>query len=317
MKLENRVAVVTGAGGALGQAISAAFAREGAYLVVVDINGAGLDAIRGVCSELRTECITAEADVSNPACAVSFTREALQRFGRIDVLVNAAGIYGPIGNLVDVDVTEWQRTVQTNLLATVYACHAVLPSMIERGGGSIINLSGGGATAPLPQFSAYGASKAAVVRFTETLAAEVVDHGVRVNAIAPGLINTGFHDAVLKVGGSSGGFGETIRRLRETGAGGTPIHLPAQLAVFLASDLSEGLTGRLLSAPNDDWANWKRSDIEMLDNTPWYTLRRIDHHTLSAIDRSSSPRPARRSQAKRRAPGAGRQSALLDPIASG
>jgi NAD(P)-dependent dehydrogenase (short-subunit alcohol dehydrogenase family) len=292
MKLVHRVAVVTGAGGALGQAISAAFAREGACLVVVDINGAGLEAIRGVCSELGTECITAQADVSDPASALSFSREALQRFGRIDVLVNAAGIYGPIGNLVDVDMTEWQRTVQTNLLATVYACHAVLPTMIERGRGSIINLSGGGATAPLPRFSAYGASKAAVVRFTETLAAEVVDHGVRVNAIAPGLIDTGFHDAVLQVGESSGGFRETIRQLRETGAGGTPIHVPAQLAVFLASDMSDGLTGRLLSAPNDDWANWKRSDIEMLDNTPWYTLRRIDHHTLSAIDRSPRPRPS-------------------------
>ncbi len=291
MKLQDNVAIVTGGAGALGRAICSAFAQEGARLVLVDCDSGRLAETKDLCSGLGAECVTIEADVSDPACAVAYSREALHRFGRIDVLVNAAGVYGPIGNLVNIEVTQWQQTLNTNLMSTVYACHAVLPAMIDRQRGSIINLSGGGATAPLPRFSAYAVSKAAIVRLTETLAAEVAEDGVRVNAIAPGLLDTRFHDDVLRFGEASGDLYETIRELRASGKGGTPIDVPAQLAVFLASDGSGGLTGRLLSAPNDDWANWERSDIEMLKDTPWYTMRRIDRHTLRSLEPRSASTP--------------------------
>src|SRR2546422_5106215 len=122
---------------------------------------------------------------------------ALEKFGRIDVLVNAAGIYGPIGPLVENDLEEWVQAVQINLLGAVYCMHAWLPRMLARGKGVVINFSGGGAVAPFPRFSAYSASKAAVVRLTETVAEEVKDSGVRINAIAPGAVNTRLLDQIL------------------------------------------------------------------------------------------------------------------------
>jgi 3-oxoacyl-[acyl-carrier protein] reductase len=211
-------------------------------------------------------------------------REFARSVGPVDVLVNCAGIYGPIGRLVDNDLDEWEHGLRVNLLGTLYLCREVVPSMIERGHGSIINMSGGGATAPLPRFSLYATSKAAVVRLTDTLAAELAGTGVRVNAIAPGAVDTHLQDKVLEAGDRAGAVFHQIRQLRDTGEGATPADLAAQLAVFLASDVANGLTGKLISAPHDPWANWDEKKIEKVAGSPWYTIRRLDQFTLEQLD---------------------------------
>ncbi len=152
--------------------------------------------------------------------------------------------------------------------------------MIRAGRGKIINFSGGGATSPLCRFSAYGVSKAAVVRLTETLAEEVKEFNIQVNAIAPGAVDTKLQDLVLAAGERAGDLLQRIRRLRETGEGGTPREVPAELALFLASDDSRKLTGRLISAPNDKWESWTEERIEQVMSQPWFTLRRMDPFTL-------------------------------------
>jgi 3-oxoacyl-[acyl-carrier protein] reductase len=150
----------------------------------------------------------------------------------------------------------------------------VLPAFRARGAGKIVNLSGGGATAPLPRLSAYAASKAAVVRFTETLAEELRGTGVDVNAVAPGALNTRLLDEVLEAGPEKVGKAFYERSLKQKAEGGAPLEKGAALCAFLLSTESDGITGRLLSAVWDPWAELpaRRAELEKSDI---YTLRRI------------------------------------------
>jgi 3-oxoacyl-[acyl-carrier protein] reductase len=224
----------------------------------------------------------AEVDVADPLRVAALVERALQR-GRIDILVNAAGIYGPIGRTWEQDPLEWKAAQDINVFGTFLMCRAVVPHMIRSGGGTIVNFSGGGATSPLPRFSAYGVSKAAVVRLTETLAEELREYGVRVNAIAPGAVDTKLQDSVLAAGERAGKLLEMIQRIRNSGEGGTPVEVPAALASFLACDDSSPLTGRLVSAPHDGWQDWDRDRIDQIMNKAWLTLRRLDSFTLKPL----------------------------------
>jgi NAD(P)-dependent dehydrogenase (short-subunit alcohol dehydrogenase family) len=149
--------------------------------------------------------------------------------------------------------------------------------------GCIVNFSGGGATAPLARFSAYAASKAAVVRLSETLAEECREFNIRVNAIAPGAVDTSLQDAVLAAGERAGDLLERIARLRKSGEGGVPPELAAELTVFLASDASRGLTGKLIAAPHDGWQQWDGAKIDELNASAWLTLRRLDPFTIDPL----------------------------------
>jgi 3-oxoacyl-[acyl-carrier protein] reductase len=173
-----------------------------------------------------------------------------------------------------VDWDDWVEAVNINLIGTVLCCRLVVPWMRRQGAGKIILLSGGGATAPLPRISAYAASKAAVVRFGETLAEEVKDAGVTVNTVAPGALNTRLLDQVLAAGPDAVGQDFHARALRQAEVGGTPLETPTDLIAFLASSASDGVTGRLLSAVWDDWQHLPERR-EQLAASDVYTLRRI------------------------------------------
>jgi NAD(P)-dependent dehydrogenase (short-subunit alcohol dehydrogenase family) len=279
-RLREKVAIVVGAGRGIGEAVALRFAAEGARLTLAARTAPELEA---VARRVRAQGGTAHfvvTDVTAPRQVASLVQESVETFGRIDILVNAAGAYGPIGQAWQVDSQEWFNTFSANLFGPFLLCQTVLPHMIRAGRGKIINFSGGGATSPLPRFTAYGVSKAALVRLTETLAEEVKEFNIQVNAIAPGAVDTKLQDAVLAAGEKAGDLLQRIRRLRQTGEGGTPRELPADLAVFLASDDSRNLTGRLISAPNDGWESWTDERIAQIMSQPWFTLRRIDPFTL-------------------------------------
>ena len=148
------------------------------------------------------------ADVSDPAACAAVAEQA----GPVTALVNNAAITGPVGPADANDWDEWTQAISTNLFGTVLMCRAVLGGMRERGYGKIVNLSGGGATGPRPNFSAYATAKAGVVRFTETLARELDGTGIDVNAIAPGALNTRMRDDVLNAGPELAGRGVRGRR---------------------------------------------------------------------------------------------------------
>ena len=188
--------------------------------------------------------------------------------------MNNAGVYGPKGAIEDVGWQEWVRTIEINLYGSVLMCRGVLPHFKAQRHGKIVQLSGGGATNPLPRISAYAVSKAAVIRFVETLAEEVRDNHIDVNAIAPGALNTRMLDEILDAGPEKVGRAFYERSVKQRESGGAPLEKGAELAVFLGSSLSDGITGKLISAIWDPWSSF-REHLDELSSTDVYTLRRI------------------------------------------
>jgi NAD(P)-dependent dehydrogenase (short-subunit alcohol dehydrogenase family) len=272
--LADRVAVVTGASRGLGLEIARAYVAAGATVVVTGRDEATLSAAVGTLRAAGAQVEAVRADVSVPEDCARVVAATEDRFGPVTVLVNNAGVYGPMGAVEDVDWGEWARAIEINLYGPVLMCRAVLPGMRARGYGKIVNLSGGGATAPLPNISAYAAAKAAVVRLTETFAEELRGSGVDVNAIAPGALNTRMLDEVLAAGPDAVGESFYAKALQQRDSGGAGLEAGAALAVFLGSADSDGISGRLLSALWDDWATLpERRDALMAGDV--YTLRRI------------------------------------------
>jgi NAD(P)-dependent dehydrogenase (short-subunit alcohol dehydrogenase family) len=165
------------------------------------------------------------------------------------------------------------QAIEVNLLGSVLLCRAVLPHFRANRYGKIVQLSGGGATNPLPKISAYAASKAAVVRLAESLAEEVREDNIDINSIAPGALNTRLLDEVLDAGPEAVGEAFYARSLKQKQEGGAPMERAAELAVFLASAASDGITGKLLSALWDPWEQLPKHRQEL--QTDIYTLRRI------------------------------------------
>jgi NAD(P)-dependent dehydrogenase (short-subunit alcohol dehydrogenase family) len=190
-------------------------------------------------------------------------------YGSIDVMIAAAAMQGPIGPLVEAKPRAWSETLETNLMGVMHACRAVLPQMIERRFGKIIVIGGGGAASARPWFSAYAASKAAVVRLVETLAEKVREHNVQLNCMAPGGTYTHMTDEILHAGERAG-----IREIEEAEdirlTGGMPPEKQLQLALFLASERSNHISGKLIHV-NDDWRRLERENM----NPEAYTLRRL------------------------------------------
>jgi NAD(P)-dependent dehydrogenase (short-subunit alcohol dehydrogenase family) len=273
-ELEGRSAIVTGASRGLGLEIATALARNGARVLMNAFDPSRLEtaveALQAEGLDVDGEC----GDVAAPDTADRVVASALERFGSIQILVNNAGIYGPMGRTEEVDWSDWVRTVNVNLLGSVRMCRAVLPHLRAKGYGKILQLSGGGATAPLENLSAYSASKAAVVRFAETLARETRDDGIDVNAIAPGALNTGMLDEVIEAGPEAVGADYYARALRQREEGGASIEGAARLAVFLASAASDRISGRLISAVWDPWESLAERK-EALATSDIFTLRRV------------------------------------------
>ena len=274
MKLEGRVAVITGAGRGIGRAIALAYAREGAKVALAARSEAELQEVVGAVSELGAEAIAIPTDVTSAEDTERLARRVADRFGRIDVLVNNAGISGPVGPLQGNDIADWVNTVSVNLTGTFLVCRAVIPVMLDQGCGKIINLSGAGATNAWSNMSAYCSSKAAVVRLTEVLAQELDGQGITVNALGPGSVHTSMWDKMTEQAAAAGADFIHQLGLRVTSGGGASIDECAELAVWLASEDSGALTGRLISAATDDFRVLPPRIPEIMAGEA-YTLRRV------------------------------------------
>ena len=237
-----------------------------------ELEGTGRE-LRGLASEDQI-VRWRPTDVTDRSAVDTTVQQTIDELGALHILVNNAGVYGPFGSLEDTDWTEWVRAIEINLFGSVIPMRAVLPHFKAQRHGKIIQLSGGGATNPLPRISAYAASKAAMARLTETVAEECKNDRIDVNAIAPGALNTRLLDEVLAAGPDKVGAEFYARAVRQKQDGGVALTHGADLAVFLASSASDGITGRLISALWDDWAQWPKHLAE-LDSSDVYKLRRI------------------------------------------
>lgn len=275
--LQGRIALITGASQGLGKAIALSYLHAGADLMLcARSKDQLLEVEREFSGSLHSsqKLVVQMADVSDPGDAQLLVRHTISELGGCHILVNNAGIYGPMGESESVDWQEWVRAIEINLFGSVLMCRAVVPHFKSAGYGKIIQLSGGGATNPMPRISAYAVSKAAVVRFVETLALEMKSHNIDVNAIAPGALNTRMLKEVLAAGPEKVGQDFFDKSLKQQDSGGVDLKYAADLAVFLASAASDGLTGKLISALWDQWQVWP-GHLGVLNNSDAYTLRRI------------------------------------------
>lgn len=274
MKLAGLNAIITGASQGFGKFIAARFLAEGANVLICARDAALLAQTRAELAAGGGRVLARACDVSDEAQVEELTEFALQEFGSVQALVSNAGVYGPMGPSEEVDLREWMRAVEINLYGTLLPCRALIPHFKKAGRGKIIVVSGGGATNPMPNVSAYAASKAAVVRLMETLAEELKPHGIDVNAIAPGALKTRLVEQVLAAGPEKVGAAFYAKNKKWSEDGATPLALGAGLCAYLASRESDGITGRLISAQWDAWPQLHEHRAQLAESDI-YCLRRI------------------------------------------
>ena len=269
--LAGKTCLVTGAGRGIGKAICLEFARQRANVAICARTRPEVERIVDEVNEIRNGAGMAfNLDVSDFGLVSEMVSKVIGRFGKIDVLINNAGVQGPIGLFWMNDLLDWKRAIEINLYGTANCCKAVIPHMIDARNGKIIIISGSGEGA-FPRFSAYSCSKSALVRLTETLASELQEYNIQVNALAPARSDTRFLDEVIEAGAEAGEYLQ--KAIAQRDSGGTSPDKAARLACFLASEESNGLTGRLLSAT---WDDYQQLDVEGVVQSSLYQMRRID-----------------------------------------
>jgi NAD(P)-dependent dehydrogenase (short-subunit alcohol dehydrogenase family) len=267
--LAGQAALVTGGGRGIGRAIALALARAGAAVAVLARSAEQLADVVAAITASGGRAIALSADVTDRAAVEAAVAEAERRLGPPDLLVNNAGVGGPVGPLAESDPDAWWRCVEVNLRGPLLCCRAVLSGMLTRRRGRVVNVASGAGTRAIPNLSAYVTAKAALIRLTENLAAEVRESGVRVFAIQPGTVRTAMAEAVLDCA-------EGRRRLPwlvvlfERGQD-VPPERAGELVVLLASGRADALSGRFLAVEWDMEGLVRRA--EELAGTDALTLR--------------------------------------------
>ena len=284
-ELRGQVAIVTGAGRGLGRATALALARARARVGVVARSEEQLaETVRGV-TEAGGEALAFVADVTDAEAVERMARKVERTLGPVDLLVNNAGTTGPLGPIWEADPDDWWHSIEVNLRGPYLCSHALLPGMIERRHGRIINVSTNAATVAVAHMGAYVIAKTALIRFTENLAAELLNSGVSVFAISPGAVRTAMTEHVLE---SEAGkkWLPWFRKLFDRGRD-VPPEKAAQLVVQLASGRADALSGLFIDV-SDDLANLlERLDEIKSDNL--YTLRVRKLDSEGADERPRSP----------------------------
>jgi NAD(P)-dependent dehydrogenase (short-subunit alcohol dehydrogenase family) len=268
--LAGKTALITGASQGFGSAIAQRFHAAGAKLILAARSEIRLASFAdAIDRSIRWIAV----DLAMPAQVDELIAFCLNDGHSPDILVNNAAIQGPIGPFDAMDFAAFRNVMEVNFFAPARICQKLIASMRQNKWGKIINISGGGATSPRPDFSGYASSKCALVRLSETLALEFAGSGVDINCLAPGAMNTQMLEQLLAAGPQAAKR-EYEKALKQRQSGGASPEQAADLALFLASPASDGISGRLFSAV---WDNWQvlPARREELMGSDIYTLRRI------------------------------------------
>ena len=242
-RLAGKSAVITGAAAGIGRATAELFAREGARLVLADINGDGLSAVRDSLSSVTNDVAVTTADVSQPEDVRRMIKMAVEQYGRLDIAIANAGII-PLASVVEATPADWDEVMSIDGRGMFLTCKYAIEQMLINGGGSIVCLSSISGMAGQARQSTYGPAKFVATGLTKHLAVEWAAHGIRVNAVAPGTINT---ERVKRLPEEPGGpeYLEAIKAAHPMGRLGEPSEV-AEAILFLASDRASFITGSIL-----------------------------------------------------------------------
>ena len=243
MKLSDKVAIITGGGRGLGRSVALAFGKEGAKVVLAARTKEQIDHVVEEIRALKGHALAVKADVSDEEQVHHMVQRTFEEFGTVDILVNNAAGRGRIGPVWEVPLDEWRYTMRVNVTGAFICSKAVLPIMMEKKAGKIINIAT--TMTPRPNMTPYMVAKAALVHFTRQLAREVKEYNIQVNAIHPGVMDTRMQEEIREAGVKAIGT-DMFHRMKEEGILHSPDE-PARLVVFLASGAADGITGEFLS----------------------------------------------------------------------
>ncbi len=279
MRFVNKIAVVTGGSRGLGEYIARSFVKLGiSKLIILARNEDNLSKVQSSLNDCRIrdsqKIIAKVCDISSLSDVKEFAEFCFCETDKIDILINNASVFGPIGYFEDIELSEWVETINVNYIGTASLIKQLLPLIKASERGKIVNIVGGGASKPYGCLSGYATSKVAIVRFTEELAAEFSKYRIDINCIAPGPLDTRFVDAMLSAGidvlGKS--LFDAITDIRKNG--GTSFELPASMCHFLADSTSDGISGKMLSARYDSLEHLIKNKDHLMKSDS-YTLRRL------------------------------------------
>ncbi len=263
--LENKVVLVTGAGGGIGRAIAERFASQGSLIVVNDISTDAADPTTAAITDAGGTAMTTAADVSDSAQVATMVDAAMQAHGRIDVLVNNAGLVSPMLHFFEADEAWWRKIIDVNLTGHFLVSHPVARIMAKQGGGSIINMSSGGATRAHRAFTAYDATKGGIEALTRAMALDLGPYNIRVNALMPGSIDTsGLALADRKLRGENVPLGRIGEPIDMTGA-----------ALFLASDDASYVTGDVIKVDGGMLAQQRSATVDIMPPSDFPKLEEL------------------------------------------
>lgn len=243
MKLQDKVAIITGGGRGLGRSVALAFGREGAKVALAARTKKQIEHVAEELRSIRKSVIAIPTDISDEDQVNHLVKKTLEAYGTIDILVNNAGARGPIGPIHKISLEEWEQTLRLNLTGTFLCSKAVLPVMLEKKEGKIINIAT--TMTPRPNLTPYMVAKAGVSHFTRQLSREVKEFNIQVNAIHPGVMDTKMQKELREAGTEAIGT-DMFERMKAEGILHSPDE-PAQLVLFLATKAADGITGEFLS----------------------------------------------------------------------
>ncbi len=243
MKLQDKVAIITGAGRGLGRSVALLFAGEGAKVAMAARSVGEIHHVAEELRSLRKEALAIPADVSREDQVKHLVEKTLEAYGTIDILVNNAGIRGPVGPIQEIALADWEETLKVNLTSAFLCTKAVLPVLMAKKSGKIVNVAT--TMTPRPNLTPYMVAKAGLIHFTKQLSRELKPYNIQANALHPGVMDTRIQEEIRAAGPQAIGT-DMFERLKEEGILESPGE-PAKLVLFLASRAADGITGEYLS----------------------------------------------------------------------
>ena len=271
----NKTIIITGANQGIGLKIAKHFYLKGSNLILCSRNKKKLLSVKKkLVTKFKNKLLLEQLDISKKKQVDKFYKKILNKKIKVDILINNAAILGPKGPTETLNWNEWRKTLEVNLIGSIYMINKIVPHFKKNKYGKILQLSGGGATSSFPFFCPYSVSKTGIVRFIENISIELKDYNIFANSVAPGPVVTNMLKEVVKAGPKKVGVDYYLKTKKIIKKGGTDINKVLNLIEFLAHKNSDMITGKLLSAVWDNLEMFSKNK-KRLNNSDFGTLRRI------------------------------------------